>query len=228
MRVTKEGRDMTQTLRFTYLFDPLCGWCYASAPALKRVAETHADRLRLMPTGLFVEPRPVAAIADHARKNDGRIQDLTGQRFTEAYHQGVMRAPRGVFSSRALTRALVALGRIDPALEARFLHAAQTGRYVDGKDTSRPDMTAEIAVRVARTSGIEIDLSAFQAEITDDPALEVETDRRIAEGRAMMSTLGIQGIPQLIVTDHRGARVLDSQTLYAGGDAVLAAINEPA
>lgn len=219
---------MTQHLQFTYLFDPLCGWCYASAPALKRIAEAHTDRLRLLPTGLFVDPRPVAAIADHARRNDGRIQELNGQRFTEAYHQGVMRAPGGIFSSKSLTRALVALGRIDASLEPRFLHAAQEGRYVEGQDTSRAGVVAEIAVGVARNAGVEIQLSAFQAEITDDPALEIETDRRIGEGRALMSTLGIQGIPQLIVTDNRGTRVLDSQTLYAGGDAVLAAISEPA
>ncbi|MGR3821668.1 MAG: DsbA family protein [Salipiger marinus] len=219
---------MNPSIQFTYLFDPLCGWCYASAPALKRISEAHADRLRMMPTGLFVGSRPVAAIADHARRNDGRIQDLTGQRFTEAYHQGVMRAPGGVFSSKALTRALVALGRIDPAIEPRFLHAAQTARYVDGKDTSRAAVVAGIAVRLARDAGAEIDLSDFLARMTDDPALEVETDRRIAEGRATMSRLGIQGIPQLIVTDDRGTRAVDSQILYSGGDAVLAAIGEPA
>jgi putative protein-disulfide isomerase len=219
---------MTKHLQFTYLFDPLCGWCYASAPALKRIAEIHTDSLRLMPTGLFVDPRPVTAIADHARRNDGRIQELTGQRFTEAYHQGVMRAPGGVFSSQALTRALVALGQIDPALEPRFLHAAQTARYVDGQDTSRAAVVADIAVRVAGDAGVEIDPFAFRAKVADDPAREVETDRRIAEGRATMSRHGVQGIPQLIVTDERGARALDSQILYAGGDAVLAAIGEPA
>ena len=115
---------MDRTYRFTYLFDPLCGWCYAAAPALERIAERHGDSLRLVPTGLFSELRPVATIADHARANDDRIQELTGQPFTNAYHQGVMRAPGGLLSSLPLTRALVALGLIDPALEPRFLHEA--------------------------------------------------------------------------------------------------------
>ncbi len=219
---------MTPNARLSYLFDPLCGWCYAAAPALKRVAEIHGDRLRLMPTGLFVEPRPVAAIADHASKNDSRIQNLTGQPFTEGYHQGVMRARGGIFSSMALTRALVALGQIDPVLEPRFLHAAQTARYVGGQDTSRADVVAGIALQVARLSHVGVDQAGFLARITDDPALEVETDRRIAEGQALMSTLGIRGVPQLIVTDDRGARAVDGQALYTGGDAVLAALNKPA
>ncbi|AWI85960.1 protein-disulfide isomerase (plasmid) [Alloyangia pacifica] len=219
---------MTPNTRFTYLFDPLCGWCYAAAPALKRLAETHGDRLRLMPTGLFVDPRPVAAIADHARKNDGRIEALTGQPFTDAYHQGIMRARGGVFSSQALTRALVAIGSIDPALEPRFLHAAQTARYVEGRDTSRSEVVAGVAVEVAQATGKEIDEAAFRVKITDDPALDIETDRRIAEGKKVMAALGLQGIPQLIVTDDRGVRAVDSQALYAGGAAVLAAIWERA
>lgn len=219
---------MDQNIQLGYLFDPLCGWCYAAAPALKRLADVHGDRLRMMPTGLFVDARPVAAIADHARSNDNRIQDLTGQPFSDAYHQGVMRADGGIFSSQALTRALVALGRIDATLEPRFLHFAQTARYVDGQDTSRADVVAGIAVQVARASGIAMDRSAFLAEITDDPALLAQTDRRLAQGQAMMSTLGIQGIPQLVVTDDSGAHVVNSQTLYAGGDAILAALKNPA
>jgi putative protein-disulfide isomerase len=28
-----------QAMKLDYFFDPFCGWCYASAPALKAVAE---------------------------------------------------------------------------------------------------------------------------------------------------------------------------------------------
>lgn len=219
---------MPNMFHLTYLFDPLCGWCYAAAPALKRLAETHGERLTMMPTGLFVPPRPVSAIADHARSNDGRIQVLTGQPFTEAYHQGVMRAPGGVFSSEALSRALVVLGQIDPALEPLFLHAAQKARYVDGLDTARADVVAGIARQVAGRFGIERDAAAIQAAIEDDPALKDATDRRISEALALMARLGVQGVPQLVVTDRHGARIMDSQTLYSGGDAVLVALEEPA
>ncbi|WP_373355582.1 DsbA family protein [Pseudoroseicyclus sp. CXY001] len=212
----------------TYFFDPLCGWCYAAAPALQRIAETSGDRLRLMPTGLFVEPRPVAAIADHAQRNDTHIQKLTGQPFTQAYHQGVMRAAGGVFSSGALTRAVVALGRIDPRLEPPFLHDAQTARYVGGQDTSRADVVAAIAGEVARAAGYDLSDAALRDQIEADPTIDAETDRRITESRKAMTTLGIQGIPQLVVTNESGARVIDSQILYAGGDAVLAALGEPA
>jgi len=219
---------MDRTYRFTYLFDPLCGWCYAAAPALERIAERHGDSLRLMPTGLFTELRPVATIADHARANDDRIQELTGQSFTSAYHQGVMRAPGGQLSSLPLTRALVALGQINPALEPRFLHEAQTARYVEGRDTSRPEIVAGVAHSVAQAAGLQINEGDLRVRLSEDRHLAAETDSRILEGRKMMEMLGLRGIPQLVVTDGGGTRTVDSQTLYAGGDAVLRAFGDAA
>ena len=40
-------------MRVTYLFDPLCGWCYGAGPALERLAQLDDVTLELMPTGLF-------------------------------------------------------------------------------------------------------------------------------------------------------------------------------
>ena len=37
----------------TYLFDPLCGWCYGAAPAILRLAKDPSVSLALAPTGLF-------------------------------------------------------------------------------------------------------------------------------------------------------------------------------
>src|SRR5690242_9054966 len=37
----------------TYLFDPLCGWCYGACPVLDRLALLGDATLELMPTGLF-------------------------------------------------------------------------------------------------------------------------------------------------------------------------------
>lgn len=43
----------TPTVTVTYLFDPLCGWCYAAAPALKFLQGQEGVAVVLAPTGLF-------------------------------------------------------------------------------------------------------------------------------------------------------------------------------
>jgi protein-disulfide isomerase-like protein with CxxC motif len=54
------------------IFDPLCGWCYASAPALGYLAQHYAEKLELMPSGLFSdEGRDITAQwAEYAWSND--------------------------------------------------------------------------------------------------------------------------------------------------------------
>ncbi len=39
--------------RLLYLFDPLCGWCYAAAPAVTAMASEYGPAFEFMPSGLF-------------------------------------------------------------------------------------------------------------------------------------------------------------------------------
>lgn len=75
---------MTQTV--TYLFDPLCGWCYGAAPVLGALAQQPGIRVELLPTGLFAGDGARAMdneFAAYAWSNDQRIERLTGQPFSE-------------------------------------------------------------------------------------------------------------------------------------------------
>ena len=72
-------------LKLYYFFDPLCGWCYASAPALAGLAEAFPDALTLMPSGLFSEEnaRDISPEwAAYAWRNDQRIEKMTGANST--------------------------------------------------------------------------------------------------------------------------------------------------
>lgn len=71
----------TPSITVTYLFDPLCGWCYAAAPALNYLQGVEGIEVALAPTGLFAGAgaRPMdAQFAAYAWANDQRIQQLTG------------------------------------------------------------------------------------------------------------------------------------------------------
>ena len=74
----------------TYLFDPLCGWCYGASPAVQHLGSLKDVRLALAPTGLFSGRGARAMDANFAAfawSNDERIEKLTGQPFTEASHE---------------------------------------------------------------------------------------------------------------------------------------------
>lgn len=119
---------MTKTLRLQYLFDPLCGWCYASAPALTGIAAAYPDLLELMPSELFSTDGGrdmTPEWAHHAWTNGQRIAAMTRQVFSEAYHQQVLLGDDVRFNSTMLNRALTAVRGVDAALDPKLLRASR-------------------------------------------------------------------------------------------------------
>lgn len=134
-------------MRITYLFDPLCGWCYGAGPALERLALWDGLVVDLAPTGLFAGEgaRPMdASFASYAWQNDQRIARLTGQPFSEAYRSRILGDANRMFDSAPGTLGVIAAGLNDPALELPALKALQYGRYVEGRDNSDRSVVADI------------------------------------------------------------------------------------
>lgn len=213
-------------IRLDYFFDPFCGWCYASAPALSALAEAYPEALAMRPSGLFANggTQPMSSMADHAWRNDTRIAELTGQRFTTDYRDHVLRDPEALFDSTFATRAIVALGTIDAGLEPVLLHALQTARYVEAKDTARAEIVAGVAAQVASSHGHALNEASLADRLVRDSELAERTDRRVRETLRHMRALSGSGVPQLLVGvgDHR--EMVQSADLYGGADAVTKAI----
>lgn len=196
----------------TYLFDPLCGWCYAAAPALKHLQGVDGVQVSLAPTGLFAGAgaRPMdAEFAAYAWSNDQRIQQLTGQPFTQAYRDHILGAADGRFDSGPATLALTAVARTAPGRELEALHALQHARYVDGRDTAEPGVLADVLTALGLSD------AAALTRGPDAAALRKLLAERVAQAQSMLRAVGARGVPQLVVAGQGGALRL------LGGDALL-------
>ena len=209
----------TPTVTVTYLFDPLCGWCYAAAPALKFLQAQEGVEVVLAPTGLFAGAgaRPMdAQFAAYAWANDQRIQQLTGQPFTQTYRDQILGAANGRFDSGPATLALTAVAQTAPERELDALHALQHSRYVDGRDTTDAGVIAE-ALR-----GLGLAQAAALA-LAPDAALRTRTTERVADAQATLRTVGARGVPQLVVAEQGGAlRALSGDVLLGPRERLLA------
>ena len=195
----------------TYLFDPLCGWCYAAAPALQHLQGVDGIQLALAPTGLFAGAgaRPMdAQFAAYAWSNDQRIQQLTGQPFTQAYRDNILGAASGRFDSGPATLALTAVAQTAPERELQALHALQHARYVDGRDTAEPAVLAEVLNALGLADAAALTLAP-------DAALRQRLAERVAQAQSTLRAVGARGVPQLVVAGQGGALRL------LGGDALL-------
>jgi putative protein-disulfide isomerase len=208
--------DNTMRTTVTYLFDPLCGWCYGASPSIQRLALQADIGLELAPTGLFAGGGRVmdAAFADYAWSNDLRIQKLTGQRFSEDYRAQVLGHHGSRFDSSAATLALTAVAMTAPVHELATLKALQEARYVQGLDTSDRNSVEQRL----RDMGHD---AAADLLATDDPTLLATNTARIHKAQNLMRELGVQGVPTVLVTDEKGKRLLPGNMLYGAFDNLL-------
>jgi putative protein-disulfide isomerase len=209
---------MSTTL--TYLFDPLCGWCYGASPAVQRLGTRSDFRLELAPTGLFSGrgARAMDAIfAAYAWSNDERIEKLTGQHFTEAYRTQVLNKAGTRFDSTAATLALTAVAMTAPEHELATLKSLQEARYLHALDTS----AVPVAEQLLRERGL---IDAAVRLVAADAALLAANLERIRKAQALMQTYGLQGVPAVVVTDARGSRLLQCDVLYGSFERLLASI----
>lgn len=204
----------------TYLFDPLCGWCYGASPALESIRNLPGISLRLLPTGLFAGPgaRPMNAdFAAYAWSNDQRIATLTGQVFSEKYRREVLTDSDQPFDSGPATAALTAVSLTAPDQEFAALKAIQNARYVDGQAITVTETLANILRSLNLDAAAEVFLKP-EADLFD------AIDRRVAEGQRLLAILRAQGVPTLAQTEPgQTPRPIPSGLLFGPREALMAA-----
>ncbi|WP_397535985.1 DsbA family protein [Roseateles sp.] len=210
----------SRLLPITYLFDPLCGWCYGAAPQIERLAQHPGIELTLAPTGLFAGAgaRPMdARFAAYAWSNDQRIQQLTGQPFSERYREALLNHPAGGrFDSGPSSLALTAVQLSAPVQELATLKRMQGARYLQGLDTSDTTVLAQLLRDAALPE-------AAERLLAPDAALLDAHELRVQQAQALMRKLGAQGVPGLVLTQADGQqRLLRGDVLYGRFEALLA------
>ena len=206
-----------------YLFDPLCGWCYGASPAISALAGEPGIAVELQPTGLFAGAGARTmddAFAAYAWTNDQRIQQLTGQRFTDRYRQQVLADRLRPFDSGPAMLALTAVALTDADRELDTLRAIQHARYVDGQDVTSTATLAELL------NGLGLAQPA--ARLANPDAELLAADRaRAARGQALMREFGARGVPTLIAESGAKRWQVDAGAGYADPRALIRQLQRP-
>lgn len=209
---------MTKQTRITYLFDPLCGWCYGASAMLETLIREPDLDVELAPTGLFAGTgaRPMdQGFADYAWSNDQRIARLTGQPFSEAYRHDVLKNHTRLFDSGPATLAVIAVAITAPERAFDALKAIQHARYVEGRDIT------DIAVLAQVLRTLHMPEIADRLE-TPDEALMAAYRSRVETARGEMRRLGAEGVPALIVGAGDTRRLVRASALFGSRNMLVA------
>ncbi|WFF38647.1 hypothetical protein LU290_10500 [Moraxella nasibovis] len=190
-------------MQFIYLFDPLCGWCYASSKGIGELARTHD--IDVYATGLFANTGKMidAQFAHHAWSNNTRINQLTGLPFSENYRQLLLKG--GEFNSFYLIVACVLLKNSKPDELLPVFSQLQKMRYVHGLDTSR--------LAVVKNGLIALEQTDIAEKLENADSQKLANDW-IAQGQKLAYQFAINGVPSLIAKTDKGYVNIPSQFLY--------------
>lgn len=180
-----------------YIFDPLCGWCYAAAPLVKAARSVPGVTLQWHGGGMLTGAHTRTITADwrgHVMPHDQRIAEMTGQPFGTAYFDGLLNDLGAVLDSEPPTTALLAAEEVS-GRGLDMLARQQQAHYVEGRRISDPAVLQELA----RDLGLDGQAFAQAFQRLSGAA----TQAHITEAREWLELAQGQGFPTFALEfDH--------------------------
>ena len=201
---------MTAT-RLHYIYDPLCGWCYAVAPLVKAAREVAS--IELHGGGMMTGDRRqkiTPAWRDYVSPHDRQIAQVTGQQFGQAYLNGLLTDDSAWLDSEPPTAAVMAAEQIQGAgldMLARLYEA----HYVEGR------RIADVAVLSDLASEIKLDREAFSRLLTHFRG--VAANAHFVESRNLLRAVGARGYPTFVIERDGRLERLDPMQFLGRPDA---------
>ncbi|WJV64240.1 DsbA family protein [Pectobacteriaceae bacterium C52] len=175
-----------------YIFDPLCGWCYAAAPLIRAARKIEGLPIILHAGGMMTGPgrrRITAEWRDYIQPHDRRIAQISGQPFGDGYFNGLLWDITAILDSEPPITAILAaetLGKRGTDLLERL----QNAHYVEGLRIS------DLPVLIKMAAEIDLDVTSFEAAYARWCGLP--TRKHIEESRLWLTQSGGAGFPTLV------------------------------
>lgn len=199
-----------------YVYDPLCGWCYAAESLVQAAAELVPVQLHA--GGLFARGSISEDLRRHIRVADARIAELSGQVFSSVYFDSVLADPATVYDSVPPIAAVLAAEHLKPGSGLAMLRTIQHVQYRHAKRLAEPEVLRELAV------GVGFEHDAFGAAFNQ--AMQGAVQEHVQTSRKILERAGLSGFPGFILQKGPAFAVIDHQPHYGQPEAFVATLKE--
>ena len=191
---------VNDTITLHYIFDPLCGWCYAAAPLVNAARNVPGLQVTFHGGGMMTGANRRAITPqwrEYVIPHDRRIAEMTGQPFGEGYFEGLLRDTSAVMDSEPPITAILAAESLRSGGGLDMVHRLQRAHYVEGR------RIADAQVLKAVAAELGFDTEAFAAAV--ERLAGEATAQHIAESRQLLQRAGGQGFPTFVLTRADGS-----------------------
>ncbi len=202
---------MTAETRLHYIYDPLCGWCYAVAPLVEAARkilpiELHGGGMMTGARRQKIDPAWKAYVGPH----DRQITQVTGQQFGEAYLNGLLTDHSAWLDSEPPTAAVLAAERVGGA-GLDMLSRLYEAHYVEGRRIADEAVLKDLAHELGLDREVFLQtLQSFRGEAVSS---------HFAQSRTFLEAAGGRGFPTFVIEREGVLERLDHTPFLGRPDA---------
>lgn len=205
-----------------YVQDALCGWCYGMSPVMQQLyTEYRQDYDFLVLSGGMIRGgnvRPVSGMADYIRKASKHLEEATGVKQTQAYHEEILDKGTYITNSEPPAIALTILKEQFPEQQVPLAAAIQQQHFVHGKDLN------EVEVYIPVVERFGADAAGFRKRFGDKAYA-----RKAQQEFELVEKWGISGFPAVLFeTGEKLYLVAQGYQPYSQLTAALARVQQEA
>ncbi|WP_207535153.1 DsbA family protein [Desertivirga arenae] len=130
-------------LKFIYIYDALCTWCYGFSPVIKAVRDKYKDvfEFEILSGGMITGTRtgPVSVVYPTFKDDYKQVEELTGIDFGEAFLHELDKGSM-IFDSERPSIALSVFKLAMPQRVFDFIYDLQQSIFYEGKDPNSDEL----------------------------------------------------------------------------------------
>ncbi len=181
-----------------YIHDPMCSWCWGFSNTWKKIKKSLPDSICIQYVlgGLAPDNNEPMSIEmrDYIQKNWQKIE-MTIPEVKFNYDFWKKCTPKR--STYPACRAVIAIKRQNPNLEAQMIDLIQQSYYLNAQNPSEDSVLIKLA------SKLDVDLKKFEKNLNDDKIQSI-----LLNDIALMQSLGVNSFPSLVFENKQGRKII--------------------
>jgi putative protein-disulfide isomerase len=166
----------------------MCSWCWGFSPVIETVRETYQDRMAIALVLGGLRPGETTPMTAAAREDILHHWHQVHERTGQAFHFENALSDGFVYDTEPASRAVVAIGGLDPTLTFPLFKAIQAAFYTKGRDVTQTRVLTDL------TTEFGVDASTFLRSFDSEDA-RTKTRAHFRQARRA----GIRGFPTLLL-----------------------------
>lgn len=192
--------DKKEEVKITYVFDPLCGWCYGFSPVIDSLQKVYHNQIdfEVIPGGMVRGSRigPVSNISDFLLKAYPGVEKTTSVKFGEPFINN-LKEGSVIFNSEPPSMAMTLFKHKQADHQIQFAKAIQKAIYYNGFAPQDTNGYGGIAKQFG------LDSAAFVIDLKND-SLKIETLKEFKNS----TDIGATGFPTVILQKGGQSEIL--------------------